>query len=281
MKKLIIVSGRSGSGKSICLHVLEDLGFYCIDNLPVNLLPALIKELSANHKLAAVSIDARNLPRDLTHFSQIFKVIKNSEFRCETLFFDAQDFTLLKRFSETRRKHPLTSDTVSLQEALKEELYLLQPIAEVADLRIDTTRTTIPQLRELLLQHIGHRKNQTLSILFESFGYKFGIPTDADYVFDVRCIPNPYWEPVLRSSDGLNENVAKFLEAQPQTAQLLNDIQQFLDTWIPKFISDNRNYMTIALGCTGGQHRSVYLAEKIAQHFQKKYQNIQIRHREL
>src|SRR5579863_1866203 len=152
--KLIIVSGRSGSGKSICLRVLEDLNYYCIDNLPVNLLPALVEELSLNHELAAVSIDARSLPADLSHFGQIIHELKNSDYHCETLFFDAHDHTLLKRFSETRRKHPLTTDSISLQEALEKEQRLLQPIAELADLRIDTTDTTIPQLRHRIRQHI-------------------------------------------------------------------------------------------------------------------------------
>lgn len=278
--KLIVISGRSGSGKSICLHVLEDLGFYCIDNLPVGLLPALVKEIGHQFKQIAVSIDARNIPTDITRFDNILKALKQSTDEYEIIYLDADDRTLLQRFSETRRKHPLSSSKLPLIEALQHEHQLLQPIAELADLRIDTTHLTMHQLRDLLCQRTLQSKGR-MSLLFESFGYKFGIPTDADFVFDVRCLPNPYWQAGLSSFNGQDLEVNQFLEAQPETQKMFNDIKNFLSHWIPEFIADNRNYLTIAIGCTGGQHRSVYFVEKLANYFGQHHSNIQVRHREL
>jgi UPF0042 nucleotide-binding protein len=279
--KFIIISGRSGSGKSVALHLLEDLGYYCIDNLPINLLPTLTEKLGERQPLAAVSIDARNLLPDLRQFSDMIQKLKTTADHYEILYFDADNNTLLKRFSETRRKHPLTTPKLTLQEALQQEQQLLQPIAELADLRIDTSRLTSHQLRDLIHERINQRAAQSVSILFQSFGYKLGIPVDADYVFDVRCLPNPYWQAELRSQTGLDSAVADFLQAQPNTKKMLSEIETFLETWIPSFTADNRCYITVAIGCTGGQHRSVYIAEQLAKHFQKKYTNVQVRHREL
>jgi len=279
--KLTIVSGRSGSGKSVCLHMLEDLGFYCIDNLPVGLLPALLEHNHAQHPAIAVSIDARNLPDDLNRFTSIITDLKKNLEHCEIVFFDAENETLLKRFSETRRKHPLSSDKLSLTEALEYEKQLLEPIAKLADLRIDSTRLTVQQLREMVHHRITPNTAKDLSLLFESFGYKSGVPTDADYVFDVRCLANPYWESHLRGHTGKDSNVEEFLLKHPQTNQLLEDIKKFLDAWLPHFATDNRNYMTIAIGCTGGQHRSVYMVEQLANYFRKQHKQVQVRHREL
>ncbi len=279
--KLTIISGRSGSGKSVCLHMLEDLGFYCIDNLPVSLLPALLEHNHAQHPAIAVSIDARNLPEDLNRFTTIIQDLKKNLTHCEIVFFDAEDETLLKRFSETRRKHPLSSEQLSLLEALAYEKKLLEPIARLADLRIDSTRLTVQQLRELVHHRITPDTHKNLSLLFESFGYKFGVPADADYVFDVRCLANPYWEPHLRAHTGQEQQVAEFLLTHPQTTQLIHDIQTFLETWLPHFATDNRNYMTIAIGCTGGQHRSVYIVEQLAHYFRQQPKQVQVRHREL
>ena len=279
--KLIIISGRAGSGKSISLHLLEDLGFYCIDNMPVALLPSLVKELSQHHSQAAISIDARNIPTDTHHFNHIMKEIKGLVQSCEILYFDADDNTLLKRFSETRRKHPLTTDVIPLHEALKIEQNLLQPLSEMADLRVDTSRLTTHQLRDLLKKRIALNPSAYLSLLFQSFGYKYGVPPDADFVFDARCLPNPYWQPELRSLTGLDSTVNSFLNVQSETQQLLKDIKLFLETWIPRFIADNRNYLTIAIGCTGGQHRSVYIAEQLSQYFAKSRAHVQVHHREL
>lgn len=278
--KLTVISGRSGSGKSVCLHVLEDLGFYCIDNLPVSLLPALVQQVKPYHQNIAVSIDARNMPTELDRFDSILQELKEIVPHTEIIFLDADDVTLLRRFSETRRKHPLSSAKVSLQEALQQESHLLELIAQLADLRIDTTRLTVQQLRELTSDRIGPKNSKHLSLLFESFGYKFGVPVDADFAFDVRCIPNPYWEPTLRSLTGFDPEVAEFLQKQPQTQQLIDDIIKFLETWLPHFKSDNRNYMTVAIGCTGGQHRSVYFVEKIAEHFRHSKYHVQVRHQE-
>lgn len=278
--KLIVISGRSGSGKSICLHVLEDLGFYCIDNLPIGLLPALVQEVSSEYKQIAISIDARNLPANISRFESILTALKKSTHNYEVIYLDADDSTLLKRFSETRRKHPLSSNEVSLKEALQQESLLLQPIAELADLRIDTSCLTMHQLRDLLHKRlVGHPGK--LSLLFESFGYKFGVPGDADFVFDVRCLPNPYWQTALSTRNGLDPEVIKYLDDLPEAQRLLQDIQAFLEKWIPEFIADNRNYLTVAIGCTGGQHRSVYCAEKLAAHFKNIYSNIQTRHRDM
>ena len=261
--------------------MLEDLGFYCIDNLPVGLLPALLEHNHAQHSAIAVSIDARNLPEDLSRFTNIISDLKKSLTHCEIVFFDAEDATLLKRFSETRRKHPLTSVNVSLTEALEYEKKLLDPIAQLADLRIDSSRLTVQQLRELVHNRITPDTPKELALLFESFGYKFGVPTDADYVFDIRCLANPYWEPSLRSHTGLDKSVESFLLSHPETIKLLYDIKSFLENWIPHFSTDNRNYLTIAVGCTGGQHRSVYFVDQLAKHFRQQHKQVQVRHREL
>jgi len=279
--KLTIVSGRSGSGKSVCLHVLEDLGYYCIDNLPVSLLPALIKQIAPHQQNVAVGIDARNIPAELDRFVSIIDELKKLASHYEIIFLDAEDLTLLRRFSETRRKHPLSSEKTSLQEALQKESHLVEPIAQLADLRIDTTRLKVQQLRESIRDRLVSKPNQSLSLLFESFGYKFGIPVDADYTFDIRCIPNPYWDTNLRHLTGMDAPVAEFLEQQPQTQKIIDDITKFLETWLPQFEGDNRNYMTVAIGCTGGQHRSVYVVEQLAKHFRAINYNVQLRHREL
>ena len=248
--KITIISGRAGSGKSVCLHLLEDWGFYCIDNLPVRLLPALIEQVQQQRSLVAVSIDARNLQADLADFTNIIEHIKKTTNQCEIIFFDAEDNALLKRFSETRRKHPLSTNKISLQEALKHETQLLEPISQLADLRIDTTRLSVQQLRDLIAKRIAPKAEQELSILIESFGYKFGVPLDADYVFDVRCLPNPYWQPNLRNFNGRDKEVIEFLEQQPETKNLATHIQHFLETWLPYFENSNRTYLTIAIGCT-------------------------------
>lgn len=279
--KLTIISGRSGSGKSICLHVLEDLGYYCIDNLPISLLPALVEQISPHQKRVAVSIDARNVPADLHRFSHIIDDLKKMVSSYEIIFLDADEGTLLRRFSETRRKHPLSSEKIHLHEALQQESKLLEPIAQLADLRIDTTQRSVQQLREHVRDRITAKTNKSLSLLFESFGYKRGIPIDADFTFDVRCIPNPYWETSLRGLNGKDQPVIEFLQKQSQTKKLIADISHFLDSWLPYYGADNRSYMTIAIGCTGGQHRSVYVVEQLADHFRNQDYNIQIRHREL
>ena len=285
--KLIVVSGLSGSGKSVALHTLEDLGYYCIDNLPMNLLPAFAGELVdgpyASARKAAVAIDARNRAEDLGGFPLLLKDLRAMGVDCEVFFLQAEDDTLLKRFSETRRKHPLTSGDTSLREAIGRERTLLEPIAAAADLCLDSTHTNIHQLRDLVRSRV-QREPGTLSLVFQSFGYKRGLPSDADFVFDIRCLPNPHWEPELRPLTGRDPRVAAFLEGQPQVKEMIEHLQGFLEAWLPRFQAGNRSYLTVALGCTGGQHRSVYMAERLAAHFRAKGDegaSVGIRHREL
>ncbi len=282
--KLVIVSGYSGSGKSVALHTLEDLGYYCIDNLPAGLLSALVLELKLATnpvEVAAVGIDARNLPQALQQFNDILDQLKTQGIECEILFLTCDTDTLIKRFSETRRRHPLSSDQVSLAEAFEQEKTLLEPIARRADLFIDTSKTTIHQLRGQLHQRLERRQENCLSLSFESFGYKHGIPTDVDFVFDARCLPNPHWLPALRPLTGRDADVIRYLESEILVKQMYQELCNFLDHWIPAFEADNRSYLTIAIGCTGGQHRSVYLTERLARHFGDRYPSVAVRHREL
>lgn len=279
--KLIIISGRSGSGKSISLHCLEDLGYYVVDNLPWTLLPDLLANLSKSHTLVAISLDSRNIPSDPEVLNNIFEEVLSTYKDVEALYLDADDHTLLKRYSETRRKHPLSSDKVSLQEAIDKERVLLEPVANRADLLIDTRDMSSHELACLMRDRVAPRDQHALSILFESFGFKYGVPNNADYVFDIRCLPNPYWEPSLRGFTGQDQPVIDFLQQHPSVSQMQHSIAQFLETWIPAFKADRRSYLTIAIGCTGGQHRSVYMAEQLAKHFQKLYKIIQVRHREV
>ncbi|MGB5298184.1 MAG: RNase adapter RapZ [Thiogranum sp.] len=282
--KLVIVSGLSGSGKSVALHTLEDLGYYCIDNLPTGLLSALALELKrAPHPIdnAAVGIDARNLPQGLQQFNKILDQLQTQGIKSEVLFLTCEAETLLKRYSETRRRHPLSNDQLSLAEAIESERDLLEPIAERADLFIDTSNSTIHQLRDLLHKRIKYRRKKGLSLLFESFGFKSGVPTDADFVFDARCLPNPHWQPGLRPLTGRDKEVIAYLEGEPQVEQMRSELCSFLERWIPAFEADDRSYLTVAIGCTGGQHRSVYLVERLLRHFQDRYPDVASRHREL
>ncbi|MBY4676757.1 RNase adapter RapZ [Marinobacterium arenosum] len=283
--KLVVVSGRSGSGKSTALQALEDIGFYCIDNLPARLLPDLVEQMSANadHPAqVAVSIDARNLRSNLLQFPQIYQQLCTAgQAALELLFLDAGEATLLKRFSATRRKHPLTDNRQGLQEAIQLEKELLEPIANLADIRIDTTRLTLYQLRDTIKLRIAQRKEQQMSIQFESFGFKHGVPLDVDLVFDVRVLPNPYWIPELRGFTGREAPVVEFLDNQPEVAEMIADIRGYLQKWLPSYAANNRSYVTIGIGCTGGQHRSVYIAERLTSHFADRMDNVHVRHREL
>lgn len=284
--KLIVVSGRSGSGKSTALHVLEDLGYYCIDNLPIGLLSPLTHEAtehasSARLKKMAVSIDARNLSDELANFEEIHQQLKQTGVDTEVIFLDASDKSLLQRFHATRRKHPLSDDKTSLPEAIRYEKSLLGPLARLADLYIDTTELSIYELRDMVKQRVAGRREQELALLIQSFGFKHGVPVDSDYVFDVRCLPNPYWDPSLRQFTGVDQPVIDFLDQEPMPKRMTADIIQFLDNWLPSFSDSNRSYMTISIGCTGGQHRSVYVSEQLGRHFSAQYGNVQVRHSEL
>lgn len=283
--QLIIVSGLSGSGKSIALETLEDSGFYCIDNLPIGLFEPFVREAMQNGDPAsgkvAISIDARSRTESLEAFPETLRLAGEMGIQYQILFLRAADETLIKRFSETRRKHPLTDPSRSLTEAIAREQQLLVPIASRADLLIDTTHTNIHQLRELIRRRIGTQRRHRMSIYCLSFGFKHGIPHDADFTFDVRCLPNPHWEPALRHQNGCDPAVSDYLERIPEVQEYLDDLTHFLLGWIPRFARDDRNYLTLAIGCTGGQHRSVFLAEALAKRLESADYDLLVRHRDL
>lgn len=282
--RLVVVSGRSGSGKSTALHLLEDNGFYCIDNLPAGLLPELARQAN-NTDLSlpkvAISIDARNLPSDLQRFPDLLKQVRDAGIHCDVLFLAATDEVLIKRFSETRRKHPLTDGNLSLGEAIAAELKLLEPIIDLASLKIDTSHLTLYQLRDLLKQRLLSSQSNSPSILIQSFGFKRGVPVDADLVFDVRCLPNPYWKPDLRPFSGKDQQIRDYLDAEPDVQDMYQDIFHFLQKWLPRYAAGERSYMSIGIGCTGGHHRSVYIAERLVRELSVHSSNLLIRHRDL
>lgn len=283
--RLLIISGTSGAGKSVVLHALEDVGCYCIDNLPMALIPAFAEEMAAakfhEYDTVAVGIDARNLNNDFAAFPELLKQLKSTVLDCEVIFIDANDETLIKRFSETRRRHPLTDNEVPLEEAILQERLMLRPIASQADMQLDSSRTNVHQLRDLVQARIGRRSSPNMSVLFQSFGFKHGIPVEADFVFDVRCLPNPHWEPRLRALTGKDFSVAHFLENHFEVNRMFDEIRGFLESWLPQFAADKRSYMTIAIGCTGGQHRSVYFVERLSEYFRSQHHRVLTRHREL
>jgi len=282
--RLVVISGRSGSGKTSALNILEDVGFTCIDNLPVSLLPDLINKLRSENlkddlKLA-VGIDARNLVGDLSLIPEELELIKARGISVNVLFLQSRRSDLMRRYSETRRKHPLSSSTVSLKEAIDLEKDMLAPIAEIADRNIDTSGLSLHQLRDLIKSTVVPHDTEQMAILFESFGFKRGVPSDADFVFDVRCLPNPHWKLELRALTGNDPEVIEFLESQVDVASMLADIIGFLTRWIPKHQDNNRSYLTVAIGCTGGQHRSVYLANRLAEYFGETYPLVQVVHKQ-
>lgn len=284
MMKLVIISGRSGSGKSGALNQLEDEGYYCIDNLPISLLVDLVRELSASkqseHDHAAVCIDARNSQVELSHFNEIIAQLR-PQVDLQIVVLDADDQTLIKRFSETRRRHPLSSKHVALAEALRDERQRLEPILSCADLSIDTSGLTIHQLRTVIKERLIGSEAMGMTVQLMSFGFKRGLPVDADFVFDLRMLPNPHWEESLRADTGMDEGVRRFLSEKPDVDKMYAMIREFLLTWLPELSKGNRSYVTVALGCTGGQHRSVYMAERLAQELAGQPFNLQVRHREL
>ncbi len=278
--KLIIVSGRSGSGKSVVLRVLEDLGYYCVDNIPVNLLPALTHTVINDYETVAVSLDVRNLPNDPQDIPEIIEYIPNS-IDVTTLYLDADDNDLIRRFSETRRLHPLIKKNIALDQAIALEKKLLEPISTGADLYINTSQLTPHQLADLVRERILGKKTSAMVLVFQSFGFKHGIPVDADYVFDARFLPNPFWEKDLKDQTGLDHEVQDFLSSQVIVTKFVWQINSFMMTWLPHLERNNRSYITIAIGCTGGKHRSVYIAELLAKNFRKERDDIQTHHRDL
>ncbi|NLY12902.1 MAG: RNase adapter RapZ [Gammaproteobacteria bacterium] len=283
--RLIIVSGRSGSGKSTALAVLEDNNFYCIDNLPAMLLPELAERTLLATEMAypqiAVSIDARNLPNQLERFPELLAGLRERHIVCDVLYLDADDETLLKRFSETRRRHPLTNDSRSLAEAIRDEKTLLSPIIDLADLTVDTSCLNLYQLRDIIKLRLLNKPEPGTAFLIESFGFKRGVPVDADVVFDIRCLPNPYWKPDLRAYCGLDQPIIDYLGEQADVEEMYSDIYSYLAKWLPRFAASNRAYVTIAIGCTGGQHRSVYMAQRLGEALAQELSNVQIRHRDV
>jgi UPF0042 nucleotide-binding protein len=286
--EFIIISGLSGAGKSVALHTLEDVGYACIDNLPLFLLRDLalgLKSATGNGKPetpgTAVGIDVRNGPDHLVEAPRIIDELKAHEIRVRLIFLDADSEILIQRFSETRRKHPLTRNERPLIEAIDLERRLLEPLRSVADACIDTTRTNVHELRDLVRESLNGAPSLHASILLQSFGFKKGVPSSVDFVFDVRCLPNPHWEPALRALTGRDQAVADFLEKSPEVAQMHQDLIRFLDRWIPRFETDGRSYLTIAIGCTGGQHRSVYMVEALHRHLDRAGHRVMVRHREL
>jgi len=282
--EIVIISGLSGSGKSIALRALEDLDYYCIDNLPAVMLPQVGQELLTQSgpgvERAAVSIDSRNR-EFLQSLPATLETLKTLGVDYKILFLSADETMLIKRYKETRRKHPLTDDKTSLTEGIKRETELLLPLAEQADLHIDTTYRTPHHLRAMVRTVIGHPDSGRLLVMFESFGYKHGTPVDADFVFDVRCLPNPYWHPDLRPMTGQDDPVARYLAGHEDVGVMIDQIRQFLGHWLPAFKRENRSYVTVGIGCTGGQHRSVYTVERLAERFANEGIDVQIRHREL
>lgn len=284
-RRLIIVSGLSGAGKTVVLNTLEDLSYYTIDNLPTSLLNILIKQFSEeDNKLAkqiAIGIDARNNLDDLSFLPKTVMSLIEQHISTELIFIEANDDVLTKRFSETRRKHPLSSDAVSLSDAIKQERHAISALSETADLRIDTSHMQLHELREIVRERIARREIATLSLQIMSFGYKNGIPKDSDFVFDLRCLPNPYWKKNLRQYTGKDQPIIDFLSKQNIVEQMLKDLRVFLDRWIPEFEADNRSYLSIAFGCTGGHHRSVFMAEQLATEFKESGKQVILRHRDI
>ena len=283
--KLVIVSGLSGSGKTVALHTLEDSGYYCIDNLPLGMLPELINNMTSTaplpYDLVAVAIDARSGVDNTDRFDEITRQINHHDLELKVLFLTCDTSRLLKRFSETRRKHPLSRQGVPLADAIQQEKKLLEDIHANADLSIDSSNMNVHELRQMIIDRLTSQTGSEMGILIQSFGFKNGVPADTDFVFDVRCLPNPHWEKALKPLSGKDRAVVKYLENYEDVEEMYSSIFGFLTNWIPRFEKENRSYMTISIGCTGGKHRSVYLAERINKGLGEKRGNLSLRHRDL
>ncbi|OCG06360.1 RNase adapter RapZ [Gilliamella apis] len=277
---LLIVSGRSGSGKSIALRALEDMGFYCVDNIPIALLPQLAEALKDNNTPVAVSLDIRNLPDNFDFNHDVLQRLPSSV-TPEIIFFDCSRNTLIRRYSETRRIHPLTNQKYSLEEAIDLEETYLEPLKSHASLMINTDNLSVHELSTILRTRVLGKKERELTMIFESFGFKHGLPVDADFVFDVRFLPNPHWDISLRPLTGLDEPVKNYLLKHDEVTNFIYQTANYLQQWLPMLEKNNRSYLTIAIGCTGGQHRSVFIAEQLAEFFKAQNKQVQIRHRTL
>ena len=285
IERLLIISGLSGAGKTIALHALEDADFYCVDNLPAGILPTLIRHLNeqsgAHFKRVAVGIDARNHEASIRQLPGAVASLRQDGIPVELLFIDARDEKLTMRFSETRRKHPLSDEATSLTEAIRLERSMLNEVALLADLRVDTTTFNVHELRATIRKSVAGRTDPALAIQFQSFGFKSGVPVDADFVFDARCLPNPYWQDGLRDLTGQDAAVCSYFSNSPAVEEFISSIADFLAAWIPRFEMTSRSYLTVAIGCTGGRHRSVYTADRLAQHFRAGGKKALISHRDL
>ena len=283
--QLVIISGRSGSGKSIALQALEDIGYYAIDNLPAILLGSLVDELRSSptvQKAIAVSIDARNLPHALERFPRLLDELRAQQVDCQIVYLTTDARVLIERYSATRRRHPLTRGRdITLNEAIETEDATLSDIRNLADLIIDTSRLSVHDLRGRITEQVASHRADQLTLTVESFGFKGGVPLDADIVFDARCLPNPYWDPRLRPATGREASIVAFLEQYPLVQKMLDDIAAWVERWLPEYRDSHRSYLTVAIGCTGGQHRSVYLAERLAERLAQQQPGVRLRHREL
>ena len=278
--EIIIISGRSGAGKSVALRALEDMGYYCVDNLPLDLLPQLADILAKTQSAVAISLDIRNLPDSTHSLNQILNDIQQ-QYATKIIFLDSDRSTLIRRYSDSRRLHPLSSKDLSLEAAIDAEYQQLELLVQHANLIIDTTHISTHTLAERLREFLRGNTDKELKIIVESFGFKYGIPLDADYVFDVRFLPNPHWDPALRPMTGLDAPVADFLNSHTEVNEFIYLTRNYIETWLPMLEKNNRSYLTIAIGCTGGKHRSVYIAQQIGEYFQAKGKNVQIQHKSL
>lgn len=282
--QLVIISGLSGAGKTVALKQYEDIGYYCIDNLPLalvsNMAERTLHTMEKRYERLAVGIDARESPDEIELFPKYLDSLRERNIAIRVVFLTADEQVLLHRYSDTRRKHPLSDNKTSLLEAIRKEVRLLEPISTTADSIINTSRLNLHELREKVLEQSPSNGANKLSVQLMSFGFKHGAPAEADFVFDVRCLPNPHWEPTLRSMTGRDAAVAEWLEQQPSVQRMTDDIRTFLEHWMPEYQKQDRAYLTIAIGCTGGKHRSVYLVEKLAKEFDGRFDHIIIKHRE-
>ncbi|WP_040976633.1 RNase adapter RapZ [Necropsobacter massiliensis] len=278
--EIIIISGRSGAGKSVALRALEDIGYYCVDNLPVDLLPQLVEILSTNQSSVAISIDIRNLPNTSSQLEQVLTRLQEHH-QLKIIFLDTDRSTLIRRYSDSRRLHPLSIQDLSLEAAIEAEQAYLEPLIQQANIIIDTAHLSTHELAERLREFLRGNTEKELKIVVESFGFKYGLPLDADYVFDVRFLPNPHWNPELRPMTGLDKPVAEFLNKHNEVNNFIYQTRSYIETWLPMLEQNNRSYLTIAIGCTGGKHRSVYIAQQLGEYFLAKGKNVRIQHKSL
>lgn len=283
--KLTIVSGLSGAGKTVALRQYEDLGWFCIDNIPLGLIePLLVHALNsgdARYNRVAIGVDARAAPAEIEDFPRSVDELRGRDIEVDVLFLHCDDPVLLKRYNDTRRKHPLSDGETSLVEAIQRERQLLKPVSDAADSVLDTTALNLHELREAIHRRLPEARGGRLSVLLLSFGFKNGMPDGVDFLFDARCLPNPHWEPRLRPLNGRDEPVAAWLDQQSDVSRFRDDLQRFLERWLPHYREQDRAYVTVAVGCTGGQHRSVYLVEALGAMLREKFDQVIVKHREL